>query len=222
MITDKTLPNFNILACISGRGSNLKSIIEQAKGYRVVAIVSDNPTAPGLNYGKEFGIPTIIIDPTTVGSKSEFHSRLLAEIFAIGPDLITLAGFMRVVKPELIGRYLGKIVNIHPALLPKLPGLDTHRRAIESGQAVHGCTVHFVDEGVDTGPIIAQALCQVESADTVDSLSAKVLKLEHMLYPWVISKLALGQIRIDQTRVVYEPTARSEAKQLGLIINEMN
>ncbi|NLF25606.1 MAG: phosphoribosylglycinamide formyltransferase [Deltaproteobacteria bacterium] len=189
--------DFKVLVLISGRGSNLKALIDQAVDFRIIAVLSDEPDAKGLKFADEAGIPKHVFH---VGKKL-LKQAILEKCREISPDLIALAGFMRILQPEFVREFYGKLVNIHPSLLPDLPGLNTHKRAIQAGINKHGCTVHYVDNGVDTGPIIAQSSCAVTPDDTEESLSAKVLALEHRLYPWVVNNIARGQIKLKRDKV---------------------
>jgi phosphoribosylglycinamide formyltransferase-1 len=199
---------------ISGRGSNLKSLIEQAKEYKICAILSNRSDAPGLELGAQFGIPVFAVDRLSVSSVTDQKSRLYQAVREIDPDLIALAGYMQILDASFVNQYYGKIVNIHPSLLPKLTGLygsTVHQQALAQGFVQHGCTVHYVDAGVDTGPIIAQMSCDVLSGDTVESLAARVLKLEHQLYPWVVNGLAQGSISLRDKLVCYSAALAQNA-----------
>lgn len=211
--------NLSIVTLISGRGSNLESLIKNAHQYSVMAVVANNNTAGGLKIASAKGIKTYGFERGDFETLKELKAAIYSKIRELKPDLITLAGFMQIIEPEFVKEWYGKLINIHPSLLPALPGLDTHSRAVEEKLKVHGCTVHFVDTGVDTGPIIAQASVPVEPNDTEDSLAARVLPREHAIYPWVINSIASKNIKFDNGKVIYTTTARSEARELDFILS---
>ncbi len=179
-----------IVVLISGRGSNLRAILESKIGGKVAAVVSDNANAEGLQFAEMRGIPIEIIS----FQSGQFEDKLAAAISKFSPMIIALAGFMRILSGEFIARFGGRIVNIHPSLLPKFPGLDTHRRVLEAGEKTHGCTVHWVDSGMDSGGRIRQAEIAVMPGDTAESLADRVLREEHQLYPAVLSDILSGKI----------------------------
>ena len=181
--------NVSMAVLISGRGSNLRAILESPAGEHVSAVISDNPQAAGLQTAKAHGKTVHVVSPKDFTSAEEWTRQLLAVLREVNPKLVALAGFMRVLPPSVVRAYSGRMINIHPSLLPQFRGLDTHARALAAGAAEHGCTVHYVDEGVDTGEIIAQAKVSVLPDDDEDSLAARVLKEEHRLYPKIISQL---------------------------------
>lgn len=207
--------DYNIIVLISGRGSNLLSLITNANNYGVSAVISNDSKALGLEHARNHKIPYFSYDRGDFSTVQEQKEAIFRKVNELAPNLIVLAGFMLLVNPEIVAQHWGKIINIHPALLPNLPGLDTHQRAIESQCQEHGCTVHFVDQDVDTGPIIAQAACQVEKDDSCDSLAAHVLKLEHCLYPWAINMLADGAIWLDGQATCYDKRAINSASRFG-------
>ncbi len=179
-------PQPRVAVLISGRGSNLLAIIKAAQSntlpISVVAVISNKADAAGLAKAKQHGIPTRVVAPQAHQSRADYD-RLLGDVLAsFEPDWIALAGFMRVLGPDLVNRYVGQIVNIHPSLLPKYPGLDTHARAIAAGDKEHGASVHFVTDKLDGGPLIAQARVPLLATDTVGSLGERVLNIEHALY----------------------------------------
>lgn len=213
------LPNkYTICVLISGRGSNLHSLLLSAKHYVVSAVVSSNPTAAGLAFADEFGVKKLAFLRQDYGSAHAHKQAIYQSVRDLGPDLIALAGFMHIVDPEFVAEFFGRIINIHPSLLPKLPGLNTHQRAIDAGEKSHGCTVHFVDSGVDTGPIIAQAAVAVSPDDSADSLALKVLEREHQLYPWVVNHLAFGNCRLSDGRVEWSSEMLKDAAVNNFII----
>jgi len=203
---------------ISGRGSNLRSLLEHAEYYSIVSVVSDNPAALGLQIAEEFGVETFSFARNSYQTRSDFKQAIFQHLRRIDFKLVALAGFMQIVPADFVDSYYGQIVNIHPSLLPAYPGLDTHRRVLTAGERYHGCSVHFVDNGVDTGPIIAQARLQCLRGENPDELAARVLKLEHMLYPWVVNCLARSVITLDGRRVLYAKQAMEEAENLGFIL----
>lgn len=207
-----------VIVFISGRGSNLKSLIDQQGRYTVVAVISNKPSAPGLQFAIDADIETIAYDRSEFPSVVAHKKALFEAANRLKPDLIALAGYMQILSADFVTENYGKIVNIHPALLPSYPGLDTHRRVLESDDSQHGCSVHYVDAGVDTGPIIAQAACDLAASDTEESLAAKILKLEHQIYPWVLSQIAGSEIHLDGRRVVFSDKACKEARALGFLL----
>ena len=173
---------------ISGNGSNLHSITENADriDLQISCVISNNKNSFGLKRAQSAKIQTYIVDPKLFNSKDAFDSELIRIINQQEVELIILAGYMRILTPLFISHYYGKILNIHPSLLPKFPGLNTHQNAIDASEKIHGVTVHFVTEKIDAGPIIFQQAVNIENSDTVETLSAKVLKVEHAIYPNVI------------------------------------
>ena len=177
----------NIVILISGRGSNMEAIVRTsaAEGWpaKVAAVISNRADAAGLGFAQANGIATAVVDHKGFASREAFDQQLAEAIDAFRPDVVALAGFMRILTPGFVQRYDGRLVNIHPSLLPMFPGLHTHRRAIEAGCKVAGATVHFVTADLDHGPIIGQATVPVLPGDTEQSLAARVLEREHVLYP---------------------------------------
>lgn len=211
--------HYNIVVLISGRGSNLRSLIEKAENYKIIAVLSNRAEAPGLEFAAQKGIPTFAFPQKSFLSLKAAKSALLSKVKELNPDLVCLAGFMQIIEPEFVDAFPGRIINIHPALLPKYPGLDTHARALAGGEKEHGCSVHVVDYGVDTGAIIAQASCRVEKTDTADTLANRVLEREHALYSWVVKNIASKEISLPEQRdsklIGYSVELKSEAAQLG-------
>ncbi len=189
----------------SGRGSNFQAIIDSIRtGYlkaAVAVLVTDNPDAYAIQRARENGIPWLVMRPGDHPSGDEYYEAMAEELKARGVELVILAGFMRVVKPPLLRAYPMRIMNIHPALLPSFPGLHGQRQAVEYGVKVSGCTVHFVDEGVDTGPVIIQAAVPVYHDDTEESLSARILSYEHRIFPYAIRLYAEGRLEVSGRRV---------------------
>jgi len=169
---------------ISGRGSNLQAILENIDKKSIIAVMTDNPNAKGLLIAKKYGIETCVVAKTS--DKQKFKDDLYQKILFYNPDLIILAGFMSILPEKIVNDFYPNILNIHPSLLPKFAGLNTHSRVLEANEINHGCTVHIVDNGIDTGPIITQRALLIEKSDTPESLEKRVLTLEHTIYPKVI------------------------------------
>ena len=191
---------------ISGRGSNMEAILSSWQKDQLpidpVVVISSNPFAEGLEIAQKFGIPTLISERKKgEQTLSEYGDNLLKIITPFDPDLIALAGFMEIVAPNFINAFKGKILNIHPSLLPSFPGLHPHLQAIKAGVKISGCTVHLVNDKVDSGAIIAQAAVPVFPTDSEENLSARILKQEHLLYPAVIAGIAAGQIQINNSQI---------------------
>lgn len=186
----------NIVILISGSGSNMAAIVRTAEqdrwaarlNARVAAVVSNRADAKGLAFAKEHGIATVVLDHKAFALREEFDTALQAEIDRFSPDLVVLAGFMRILTPAFVAHYAGKILNIHPSLLPAFPGLHTHQRAIDAGCRFAGATVHQVTAELDHGDILAQAVVPVLPQDTADTLAARVLTQEHVIYPRVVAQ----------------------------------
>ncbi|MDE2318840.1 MAG: phosphoribosylglycinamide formyltransferase [Rhodospirillales bacterium] len=180
---------------ISGRGSNMEALVKaaQAPDYpaEIVLVLSNKPDAAGLEIARGLGVEAIAVPAKPFGKDRAAHERAIdAELRARDVQIICLAGYMRLLTPWLVGAWAGRMLNIHPSLLPKFPGLDTHERAISAGEAEHGCTVHLVTEGMDEGPILGQARVPVLPGDTEAMLAARVLEQEHKLYPVILASLA--------------------------------
>jgi phosphoribosylglycinamide formyltransferase-1 len=179
---------------LSGRGSNFEAIADAVEKGRIpnaeiVAVVSDVAEAVGLQRARARGLPSHAVDRRKVPSRPAREDRISEILDAARPDLICLAGYMRLLSPEFVARYRGRVLNVHPALLPRFPGLHSQRRALEAGEKEAGCTVHFVDEGTDTGPIVLQEVVPVLPGDTEESLSARILEAEHTAYPDAIARV---------------------------------
>ena len=172
---------------ISGRGSNMRALVENARDYEVVLVASNKPQAAGVEWARNRGVPTWTFDSKGLG-KEEYDRLLSAALEERGVGTIALAGFMRILSPWFVDQWRGRIVNIHPSLLPKYRGLDTHARALEAGDAVSGCSVHVVTEELDAGDVLGQAEVPVESGDTAETLEHRVLAAEHELYPRILSE----------------------------------
>jgi phosphoribosylglycinamide formyltransferase-1 len=172
----------------------MRSIVEARTGLEVKAVISNRPDAKGLEWAAAQGIPTRVVDHKGFPSREAFDTALGAAIDAARPDLVLLAGFMRILTPEFIARFPRRILNIHPSLLPAFPGLHTHRRALEAGVKVHGCTVHVVTPSLDSGPIVAQAAVPVLAGVTEDALADRVLQAEHRIYPQAVRWFLEGRV----------------------------
>lgn len=183
---------------ISGNGSNLQSIIDHADSIdlQISAVISNEENAYGLERAKAAGIKTYFVDPKNFSERVDFDQKLVKIIDSLNVELIVLAGFMRILSTLFIDHFYGKVLNIHPSLLPKYPGLDTHQRAINASDKQHGATVHFVTRELDGGPIISQVVVNVDSHDTETSLAKKVLKKEHILYPKVIHWYTQSRLKL--------------------------
>ena len=190
-----------IVILISGRGSNMQALLDAKLDAQICVVVSNNPSAKGLQIARGAGVDTKVVDHRDYPDRSSFDRVLADTIAAYRPDLIVLAGFMRILSEEFIGRFSGRIINIHPSLLPAFPGLDTHRRAIDEGVKLHGCTVHFVTPGLDHGPIIIQAAVPVLPDDDEERLAARVLEQEHAIYAQAIRWFLDDQLAIEGNRV---------------------
>ncbi|HEV3105056.1 MAG TPA: phosphoribosylglycinamide formyltransferase [Trinickia sp.] len=198
----------NIVILISGRGSNMEAIVRacarEAWPARIAAVISNRPDATGLAFAASHGIATAVVDHRGFGDRESFDAALAAQIDAYQADLVLLAGFMRVLTDGFVKRYAGRMLNVHPSLLPNFPGLDTHQRALDAGVRLHGATVHFVTPQLDHGPIVAQAAVPVHAGDDAAALAARVLTVEHVIYPravrWFVEgRLVLAGLRVNVT-----------------------
>jgi phosphoribosylglycinamide formyltransferase-1 len=191
---------------ISGRGSNMTALMKAAKTKNypaeIVLVLSNRPEAQGLELAKAEGIPTVIVDHKTFSSREEFDAAIQRELEAAKIEIVCLAGFMRVLTDDFVDRWKGRMLNIHPSLLPAFKGTNTHHQALLAGVASHGATVHFVVPELDSGPIVMQAEVPVQKGDTEAKLAARVLKIEHKIYPAALKMLAAEKIRIEGDRVV--------------------
>jgi phosphoribosylglycinamide formyltransferase-1 len=214
----KSTGSKSILCLISGRGSNLEALLLAARdqgwqadfGFQAAAVVSNRPDAPGLQVARAHGVPAVVLPHAQFASREAFDTALSDLVEAHRPDLIVLAGFMRVLTPGFVARQRGRLINIHPSLLPAFAGLDTHRRALAAGVRLHGATVHFVSDQVDGGPIVAQAAVPVWPDDTEPALAARVLAQEHLLLPRCVRWILEGRVRLDGERVVADGIAPHE------------
>lgn len=183
-----------VVVLLSGRGSNFQAMIEAQLPIDIAAVISNRPQAVGLAYARSRGIHTVALDHTQYPDRAAFDALLADEIERHRPDLVVLAGYMRILSPAFIARFEGRLLNIHPSLLPMFPGLKTHERALAEGVKIHGCTVHFVTADLDHGPIVIQAAVPVRADDTSDTLAARVLAQEHRIYPQAIRWFAEGRL----------------------------
>ncbi len=185
---------------ISGRGSNLQSLIDAVHAGRLAldirAVISNEPAATGLRRAEAAGIETLVLDHRAFPDRQDFDEALAGLVDAHRPDLVILAGFMRILGAAFVRRYHGRLMNIHPSLLPAFPGLDTHRRALLAGARLHGASVHFVTEALDGGPVIVQASVEVRPDDDIDTLAARVLEEEHRIYPLAVQWFSEGRLRM--------------------------
>ena len=199
----------SLVILISGRGSNMEALINAQLPCRIAAVISNKPEAAGLATAKRQGLETLTIDQRSYKGRQEFDAALAQAIDAHHPDLIVLAGFMRILGEDFVKRYQGKLINVHPSLLPSFPGLYTHRQALREGVKIHGCTVHFVTAQLDRGPIINQAAVQIMPDDTEETLAARVLEQEHRIYPqavrWFIEdRLQLSDNGVDVRNAAFD------------------
>ncbi|MCO5399877.1 phosphoribosylglycinamide formyltransferase [Ralstonia soli] len=199
----------NIVILISGRGSNMEAIVRacQAEGWsgRIAAVISNRPDAAGLKFAASHGIATAVVDHKAFPDRDSFDAALAQVIDGFSPDLVVLAGFMRILTPGFVTHYAGRMLNIHPSLLPCFPGLHTHQAALAMGVKVHGATVHFVTADLDHGPIVLQAIIEVRQGDTPDSLAARLLTQEHVIYPRAVRWFVEGRLSIENGVVRVSP-----------------
>jgi phosphoribosylglycinamide formyltransferase 1 len=195
----------HIVILISGRGSNMEAIVKAcaAEGWpaRIAAVISNRPDAAGLQFAAAHGVPTAVVDHKAFPDRESFDAELARVIDGFAPDLVVLAGFMRILTPGFTRHYEGRMLNIHPSLLPAFPGLHTHERALEAGCRFAGATVHFVTAELDHGPMVAQAVVPVLDGDDAAALAGRVLKLEHRMYPAAVRWFVSGQIAVEGSRV---------------------
>lgn len=200
----------SIVILISGRGSNMESLLDAAVSgempVRVAAVLSNRPEARGLDVAAARGVQTRVVDHKQYADREEFDAAMLSAIEEFSPDLVVLAGFMRILTDGFVQHFEGRLINIHPSLLPAFPGLHTHRRALAEGVRVHGCTVHFVTPALDHGPIIVQAVVPVLDGDDERTLAERVLAQEHQVYPLAVRWFAEGSLRLVDNRVEFRQT----------------
>lgn len=197
-----------LVVLISGRGSNLQSIIDAAIDgslpVEIRAVLSNEPGAHGLDRARRAGIETRVVNHRHYASRGEFDAALMKIIDGFEPKLVVLAGFMRILTPEFVSHYRGRLINIHPSLLPQFPGLETHQRALDAGVEEHGASVHFVTPDLDGGPVIIQGRVPVKAGDDADTLAARVLEKEHLIYPQAIRWFAEGRLEIIGDQVLLD------------------
>jgi phosphoribosylglycinamide formyltransferase-1 len=198
-------PRKRVGILISGRGSNMRALVEAARDptfpAEVAVVISNRPQAAGLAWAREQGLPTEIIDHKHYAERSTFDAELDRCLASAGVELVCCAGFMRLMTALLVQKWEGRMLNIHPSLLPLFRGLDPQKQALEAGVRISGCTVHYVVPEMDAGPIVAQAAVQVDPDDTPDTLAARILEAEHRLYPHAVRLVASGDVRLEQGRV---------------------
>lgn len=201
-------PKTRLVVLISGRGSNLQAILDGAANgalpVDIKAVISNRPDAYGLERARQAGVPALTLDHKTFPERHAFEVALQRLIDAYEPDLVIMAGFMRILNPRFVEHYRGRMFNIHPSLLPKFRGLHTHERAIAAGEREHGASVHFVTAELDNGPLIIQARVPLLPGDDPDTLAARVLKQEHVIYPLAIRWFAEGKIRLEGETVLFD------------------
>lgn len=197
----------NVVILISGRGSNMQAIVNaQIPNARIAAVLSNSESAAGLAWAAECGIATDSLNHKSFESRLAFDQAMMAKVDAYQPDLVVLAGFMRILTPEFCAHYEGRLMNIHPSILPSFTGLHTHERALEAGCRVAGCTIHFVTAELDCGPIIAQGVVPILDNDTADDVAARVLSVEHQLFPKAVADFVAGRLNIQGNRVLNTDT----------------
>lgn len=219
-------PRKRAVVFISGGGSNMMALLKAtaAPDYpaEIVAVIADKADAGGLAKAAAEGIATFAFVRKDFTSKDAHEEAILSQLEALSPDIICLAGYMRLLSGRFIQRYEGRIINIHPSLLPLFPGLHTHQRAIDAGMRVAGCTVHFVTEGMDEGPVIGQAAVPVLTGDTADALAARVLTVEHQLYPQSLRLLAEGKVGMEDGKAIsLARTAAAHGRQVVSLLGDM-
>lgn len=214
---DITEPRIVVLA--SGSGTNLQALIDATRdeGFpgRIVAVGCNRPDAFALERARQAGIETFVVDHKAHDSRDAFDTALKANIERHGPDVLVLAGFMRILTPAFVRAFHGITFNIHPSLLPKYTGLNTHQRVLEAGDKIHGVSVHFITEDLDGGPVVAQAEIPVEAGDTVDSLTGKIQQKEHLLYPIVVRWFCEGRLKMVGDRVRFDGTPLESPMRLS-------
>ncbi len=212
----------SVAILISGRGSNMKALLAAAAEpdypAHVCLVISDRADAAGLEAAQKAGVPVRAIVRNDFADKLAHEAAINSALEEAGAEIVCLAGFMRLLSPAFVARWQGRLLNIHPSILPSFPGLDTHRRALEAGVLIHGCSVHFVTDVLDNGPIIAQAAVPVSGDDTEASLAARVLKAEHRLYPLALRMVAEGVARMDGARTVFTQGHAADQRLESLIV----
>jgi len=216
-----TTPRKRAVVFISGGGSNMMALVAAAKAAdypaEIVGVISDRADAGGLTKAAAEGIPTFAFVRKDYVSKEAHEEAIFAALDKLSPDILCLAGYMRLLSATFIQRYEGRMINIHPSLLPLFPGLHTHQRAIDAGMRIAGCTVHFVTEGMDEGPVIGQAAVPVLSSDSAEMLAARVLSVEHQLYPQALRLLAEGKVRMEGGKAISTDAVTAPAERSSVI-----
>jgi len=206
----------SVVILISGRGSNLLALLEAQLPGSIAAVISNRPEATGLELARSHGVAAVSLDHRRYASREEFDLALAAEIDRHGADLVVLAGFMRILGDAFVRRYSGRLLNIHPSLLPVFPGLDTHARALAAGVKIHGCSVHFVTPALDSGPIVIQAAVPVLGLDDEQTLAARVLAQEHRIYPQAVRWFLEGRLELTAAgRVVLSDEGEASASLIA-------
>lgn len=209
-----------IAVLISGRGSNMSALIAACMdpGYpgQIAGVVSNRPDAPGLDTARRYDIPAVAIDQTAYADRAAHEAALIRALDEMAPDVVCLAGYMRLLSADFVRRFEGRLINIHPSLLPLFPGLDTHKRAINAGMRIHGCTVHFVTDRMDEGPIIAQAAIALVPGDTPETIAERLLRAEHRLYPHALRLVLDGAVRMSNGRAIVKPAPPVEDETMRL------
>ena len=218
-MSDPATPRIPVVILISGRGSNLHAIIEAVRQNElpidIRAVISNRPAAAGLRYAAEAGLTTDVIDHTEFADRAAFDRALQARIDASQPELVILAGFMRILTEDFVSHYRGRMLNIHPSLLPEFPGLNTHQRALDARSKEHGASVHFVTADMDGGPVFLQTRVAVRADDTAEQLATRVLEQEHRLYPQAIRMFAEGRLSLgDNDDVLLDGVVMEQPLQL--------
>ncbi|MBN8950971.1 MULTISPECIES: phosphoribosylglycinamide formyltransferase [unclassified Rhizobium] len=219
-------PRKRVVVFISGGGSNMLALLKATKAAdypaEIVGVISDKADAGGLAKAAAEGIATFAFVRKEFASKEAHEEAMLSQLEALSPDIICLAGYMRLLSGRFIQAYEGRIINIHPSLLPLFPGLHTHQRALDAGMRVAGCTVHFVTEGMDEGPVVGQAVVPVLNNDTADSLAARVLTIEHQIYPQSLRLVAEGKVRMEDSKAVsLAETSAAQGRQIVSLLGDV-
>ena len=219
-------PRKRVVVFISGGGSNMLALLKATKAAdypaEIVGGISDKADAGGLAKAAAEGIATFAFVRKEFASKEAHEEAMLSQLEALSPDIICLAGYMRLLSGRFIQAYEGRIINIHPSLLPLFPGLHTHQRALDAGMRVAGCTVHFVTEGMDEGPVVGQAVVPVLNNDTADSLAARVLTIEHQIYPQSLRLVAEGKVRMEDSKAVsLAETSAAQGRQIVSLLGDV-
>ncbi|MDJ0654797.1 MAG: phosphoribosylglycinamide formyltransferase [Xanthomonadales bacterium] len=209
---------FRLVVVISGRGSNLDSLIRYQRqgGYQIAAVISNRPQAAGLEIARQAGLDTAVLDHQSFENREQFDRELAALIDRRQPDLVVLAGFMRILGAEFVSRFEGRLINIHPSLLPQFPGIKTHERALQAGVQWHGASVHFVNAEVDGGPVIGQVRMRLRPDDDAASVADRLLPLEHRLLPRVVALMAEGRVSYAENKTCLDGAPCAEPLVLNV------